>query len=153
VVRLFEKITEENRVTTVKPGIGSCFIFGLFGLLPFVAGFDAVRLGQWQAAITFISLGTAFAFGPACRYRISWDENWLRYRGLVSSKKVLFSDIERFDIGGPYYKYGLGPTVGLCILGHLSSEPVMIINIKPFSRKDIKRLVDRLNRVIGEDVY
>ena len=66
----------------------------------------------------------------------------------MSSQKLSFSNIKRFEIGGPKHGGILGPTLGLYIYTFSGNEPIATVNIKPFARDDIALLMDSLNHEI-----
>ena len=81
---------------------------------------------------------------PLWRYRISWDERMLVYRGLITTREIQFSEVKKFDVRGPSPDDRYGPTLGLRIFSKSSKKPVMTINLKVFARSDIARLIERL---------
>lgn len=135
-------------MTTVKASLTTILIFMTIGLIVCLPGADAMRLGQWQGAV-FILAGGGIAIAPICRYFISWDDRALVYRGLISTRTIKFSEVERFDVHGPALSNRFGPTLGLRLFSKSSIEPVMTINLKPFTRRDITRLVETLKEKTG----
>jgi hypothetical protein len=137
----------EDDVTTIRPSLVTFLIFAAIGLVTCLPGIDAVRLGQWQGLV-FILVGGAIAAAPVSRYLISWDADALVYRGLIATRRIPFSDVKRFDVHGPALSNRFGPTLGLRIFSTSPDEPVMTINIKPFARRDIARLTERLKQAV-----
>ncbi len=136
--------TGEGAVKTIRPSMASFLIFGGIGLIISLPGFDSiVRLGQWEGT-AFVLIGGLFAVVPMSRYRISWDNNDLNYRGLISHGRIRFCDIRKFDFHGPS-RSRFEPTLGLRLFSKSSNHAVAIINVKPFAGCDIAALVQRLN--------
>jgi hypothetical protein len=132
----------------IRPSRVAVLILGVIGLVICLPGIDAVRLGQWQG-FAFILVGGVFAIVPASRYLISWDEDALVYRGLILTRRIRFCEVKKFDVHGPAFNSRFGPTLGLSIFSASSKEPVMTINIKPFARQDIARLINKLKEETG----
>lgn len=135
----------ERNVTTIRPSLVTILICAAVGLVICLPGIDALRLGQWQGLV-FILVGGAIAVTPISRYLISWNADTLLYRGLTTTRRVQFSDVKKFEIHGPVLGNRFGPTLGLRIFSASSDEAVMTINIKPFARRDIARLTEKLKQ-------
>lgn len=132
----------ESRTAKIRPSSVTVLIFATVSLLISAPGIYAVWHGQWQGLV-FIG-GGAIVTAPLFRYLIAWDENVLVYRGLIKTQKIQFSDVKKIDVSGPTPDNRYGPTLGLRIFSKSSGKVVMIINLKPFSRRDVGRLVGRL---------
>jgi hypothetical protein len=135
-------------MTTIRPAPVTILIFVAIGLIISLPGIDAIRLGEWPG-LAFILVGFAIGAAPMSRFIISWDTDSLTYRGLISTRKIQFSEVREFHVHGPAFGDKFGPTLGLSIFSVSSDTPVMTINIKPFSRQDIARLTERLKQTTG----
>lgn len=138
---------EEDQVT-IRPSPLAFLIFSLIWGVLCLPGIDAIRLGQWQGLL-FIVIGGVITVGTISRYRISWNTEEIIYRGLLTTQCVRLSEIGKFDIHGPMLEKRFGPTLGLRIFSVKSDEPVMIVNIKPFARRDIKQLKLMLEKIVN----
>lgn len=134
-------------VTTIRPSLFTSLIFTILGLVICLPGIDAVWLGQWQGMV-FILVGGAITVAPISRYLISWNGDALVYRGLVATRRIRFSEVKKFDVHGPAGNR-FGPTLGLRIFSVSADKPVMTINIKPFARRDIALLIEKLKEATG----
>jgi hypothetical protein len=130
---------------TIRPSLRTIIVFVTLGLVICLPGFDSLlRLGQWREGSVFVLTGGVFMVTPLWRYRISWDERMLVYRGLITTREIQFSEVKKFDVRGPSPDDRYGPTLGLRIFSKSSKKPVMTINLKVFARSDIARLIERL---------
>lgn len=135
-------------VETFRSSLATSLIFATIGFIICAPGVYATCIGQWRG-VAFILVGGAMTVMPLCHYLISWDERMLLYRGLVTTQKIQFSEIDSFEVHGPKLDNRFGPTLGLSILSKSSKKPAMTINIKPFARRDIARLIKKLKETTG----
>jgi hypothetical protein len=118
--------------------------FSAIALIFVLPGIDALRLGKCQGL--YFLLAGGIVIGAIQRYRVSWDDETLSYRGVLRSRSIRFADVSHFEVGGPRRGRRNDPTVGLRIFAEQSSKPAMIINLKPFSREDTARLFERMHQ-------
>ena len=149
-MRLYELSLEWMSVAVMKASGATQIIFSVIALILAVPGIDALRQGQWQG-LGFLLAG-GIVIGAIQRYRVMWDDETLRYRGVLCSHTIRFADISHFDIGGPRKGKPSDPTAGLRIFAVHSSKPAIIVNLKPFSRVDVARLLERMNRPTSRKV-
>jgi|GEM_PF-6224759 len=106
---------------------------------------------QWISGAFLIIVGCSLLF-LNFRYRIRLSNHEIVYRGAVFTKKVKFSDIDKFEIqviDWTKAKNRTKPLVVLSIWSVALTEPVMEINIRFFSIRDLKYLADRLRQATG----
>ncbi len=134
-------------MSAIKPSRLTVFIFGVIGLIICFPGALTVARGQLDGVVSLLA-GAFVAIGPIARFRVLWDADTLIYRGLLRTDIVRFSELKKFDVSGPDPGNRLGPTLGLRIFTKSSERPVMTVNIKPFSRRDVATLVAMLNEAL-----
>jgi hypothetical protein len=140
----------ENVVTTIRPSLVTFIIFSMIGLIICLPGIDALRVGQWQGMV-FVLIGCSITVGPVLRYMIWWDSEVVGYRGVFVTRRIDLSKIKKFDVCGPQLNERFAPTLGIRIFSAISGDPVIIINIKPFARRDIMRFKERLHQAVRDN--
>lgn len=131
-------------MTTIRSSRTTIVIFGAMASVMGLPGVYWLWSGYGKGAIVLL-LGV-FVFLPALRYRISWSATTLSYRGVLFNRCVDLSDVRGFDMGSGATGGPFGPTIGLRIFTGSVDRPSMIINLKPFARDDIAKLLCVLNR-------
>ena len=133
----------------IRPSRSTYMIFGSIGAWMCLPVFYAIKYRQWVSAALIIFLGAVICL-RFFLYKISWDENILIYRSLINSRQIKFNEIEKFDVCGLSRADRYGPTIGLRIYCRKSKNPIITINIKPFARRDLTPLIEKLKKVTGE---
>jgi hypothetical protein len=136
----------KERVVTIYPRPSLLTYIGLilFSFGGYILIIDGMRQGHGGSVIIFL-LGCILAVSNSWR-RIWWTENMLIYRNLVTTRRIKFSDVDRFDMKftNSSVEGDEKSLLGLYIWNKKSIKPEMIINIKLFPIPDLERLVARL---------
>lgn len=134
-------------MTTITASWPTRLGIAAIGLLICAPGIDALLSGQSQGLI-FVVFGVVLAAVPNVRYTVSWDDRGLVYRGFIKTQRMQFADIRAFAFSGPRDDR-FAPTLGLRIIPRAASDPTLTINVKPFARRDIALLTERLEHAIA----
>jgi hypothetical protein len=139
----------------LRPSNTTYLIFvGIWLVIAAVNAVAFVPSGEWRSMVCLdIFFGVLFYF-PILRLKIELMDSGLIYRGAISNRRVDLRDVRKYRVQTPSgsYRDRNNPTLGLAIFCKgKSKDPAVIINIKPFSREDIKFLMDRLDRAIDEN--
>lgn len=101
----------------------------------------AVRSSYWQS-LYLAAAGTACLVFWLSRFRLTLAGNILSYRSLTGTRSMALDEIDRARI--ETISKGRGSYQQLSIYSRDPQQPVMRINIKIFSRDDLRRLFDAL---------
>lgn len=139
------------KAATIRPCRRAVIVFSIIGGVIAIPGFHAFFwLGDIRGAL-IVAAGAGFASWYLIGLRISWDEEKLIYRQPFPVRRIAFRDISRFSTKRPQNYRGFVPVQSLSIYSGSSKRPVIVINTKPFSADDIKKLKMRLEEAASRN--
>ena len=132
-------------MVTISPAKKTYLVFfiiwgGVIGI-GIVAAF---KINSWQFPVIWIGLlGLLISYMIISRFKVSWNDSKLFYRGLFKTRTIKFSDIKKFEVKSSSSRWQ--PTIGLYIY---SERHIDIINIKLFSSEDLNNLIKVLKQKV-----